>query len=47
MDADLYGKTVRVQFIDRLRDEAHFESIEALVEQIDKDIAQAREILAT
>jgi riboflavin kinase/FMN adenylyltransferase len=45
MDADLYGKSVKVQFVDRLRDEEHFESIEALVDQIGRDVAQAREIL--
>lgn len=47
MEADLYGQTMRVKFIDRLRSEQHFESTEALVTQIDKDIAQARAILAT
>lgn len=47
VEANLYGKTVRVQFIDRLRDEVNFDSIEALVEQIEKDIEQTREILAS
>ncbi len=45
MDADLYGKALRVRFIDRLRDERHFESIEALVTQIEQDIDQARLLL--
>ncbi len=45
IDADLDGKTVRVRFIDRLRDEVYFESIDELVAQIETDIAQARTIL--
>jgi riboflavin kinase/FMN adenylyltransferase len=45
-DVDLYGKTMRVQFIDRLRSEQHFESVEALVAQIEKDIEEARSVLA-
>lgn len=42
---DLLGKTIRVNFIQRLRDERSFESIEALAEQIGKDVRQARKIL--
>jgi riboflavin kinase/FMN adenylyltransferase len=45
MDEDLYGRTMHVQFIDRLRSERHFESVDALVAQIEKDIEQARLIL--
>lgn len=45
MDEDLYGATMHVQFIDRLRSERHFESVDALVAQIEKDIEQARLIL--
>jgi riboflavin kinase/FMN adenylyltransferase len=47
MDEDLYGRTMRVQFIDRLRSEHHFESIDALVAQIEKDIEEARLLLAS
>jgi riboflavin kinase/FMN adenylyltransferase len=43
---DLYGKTMSVEFIDRIRDEIRFPSIEALREQIQKDIAFARTYLA-
>lgn len=46
VDADFYGETMRVQFIDRLRSEQHFESVEALVSQIEKDIGEARLVLA-
>lgn len=42
---DLYGKTVSLQFVERLRDEMKFSSVEALVAQIQADIARARRIL--
>lgn len=44
--SDLYGQTVRLQFIDRLRDERRFEGPEALLDQIQEDISQGRQILA-
>jgi riboflavin kinase/FMN adenylyltransferase len=47
IDEDLYGETMRVQFIDRLRSEQHFESVEALVAQIEKDVEEARSLLAS
>ena len=43
---DLYGRAVRVQLIDRLRGEASFASVEALIAQMDSDAAQARAALA-
>ncbi len=43
---DLYGKEIRVNFIERLRDEIRFNSIEELSDQIQKDIQHAREILS-
>jgi riboflavin kinase/FMN adenylyltransferase len=43
---DLYGQTVRVAFIDRLRDERRFPSVEDLVTQIQADMAAARKVLA-
>ena len=42
---DLYRKYVHVDFIARLRDELWFPSMDALVEQMHKDAAQARSIL--
>ena len=42
---DLYGKTLQLDFISRLRDEKHFNGIQALVDQIHRDIDQARNIL--
>lgn len=42
---NLYGRRLGVRFVRRLRAEVRFPSVEALVEQIRRDIAQAREIL--
>lgn len=42
---DLYGKTLKVDFIQRLRDEKRFPSVDALLDQIHQDIQTAREIL--
>lgn len=41
-DGDLYDKTVRVAFANKLRDEARYDSIDALLAQIRIDIEQAR-----
>ena len=41
---DLYGQTLRVAFLDRMRGEKRFESIEALKEQMWADVEQARAI---
>ena len=38
-DGDLYGKKITVELIARIRDEVKFESIEALKEQIKKDVS--------
>lgn len=42
---DLYGQTIEVSLIERLRGEAKFDSLDALVTQMNKDVAQARVIL--
>lgn len=44
---DLYGRLVRVEFLKRLREERHYDSLEALTAQIDIDARQAREHFAT
>jgi len=41
---DLYGQTLRISFLARLRGEKAFESVDALVEQMHHDIARAAEI---
>jgi riboflavin kinase/FMN adenylyltransferase len=43
---DLYGARLSVALVEYLRPEAKFDSIEALVAQMDADCAQARAILA-
>ena len=45
-DRNIYGDPIRVNFIQRLRDEIKFDGIEALSVQIRKDIDHARRILA-
>ncbi len=45
-DADLYGRTIEVQLVAHLRDEATFESAEAMTRQIEADAAQARALLS-
>jgi riboflavin kinase/FMN adenylyltransferase len=44
LDRDLYDSTVRLAFVQRMRGERAFESVEALVAQIDADCTQAREL---
>jgi riboflavin kinase/FMN adenylyltransferase len=42
---DIYGQEIRVNFIQRIRDEIKFSSIDALSHQITQDVLAAREIL--
>ena len=43
-DVDLYGRTLRIDFLARLRGERRFESPEALVEQMHRDVELTREL---
>ncbi len=43
---DLYGQTVEVEFVKKLRDERRFSSDRVLVEQIARDVEEARETLS-
>jgi riboflavin kinase / FMN adenylyltransferase len=45
-DGDLYGRELRIDFLQRLRGEKLFPSVETLTEQIAKDVQRAREICA-
>jgi riboflavin kinase / FMN adenylyltransferase len=45
-DGDLYGRRIAVEFVDKLRDEARFDDLPALVAQMDRDAARARAVLA-
>jgi riboflavin kinase/FMN adenylyltransferase len=44
--ADLYGEMLRVYFVERLRDEQVFASVDHLIKAIKMDISQARTILS-
>lgn len=44
LDRPLYGLDVRLEFLARLRDEVKFPSVEALVEQIQRDVDQVRDL---
>ena len=44
-DADIYGKRIEVEFVEKLRDEEKFADLDAMVRQIDRDAAQARALL--
>ena len=46
LEADLYGQRLEVQFVAKLRDEAHFETLDALVAQMHQDAQTARALLA-
>lgn len=46
VDEDLYGKRLRIEFVRRLRGERKFGSAGALVRQMDRDAARARDVLA-
>jgi riboflavin kinase/FMN adenylyltransferase len=43
---DLYGRRIEVEFVAKLRDERKFDGLPALVEQMDRDAAEARALLA-
>jgi riboflavin kinase/FMN adenylyltransferase len=45
--SDLYGREIEVEFVAKLRDEENYPTLDALVEQIHRDAAQARHILST
>ncbi len=45
-EGDLYGRELRIEFLDRLRGERRFASAAALVEQMARDVDRARAALA-
>ncbi len=45
-EGDLYGATLDVDFIERLRGEERFDSVADLVAQMEADVVQARRVLA-
>ena len=42
-DGDLYGKTLRIAFLERMRGEKRFESVDELVDQMQPRLAQAQD----
>lgn len=46
-EGDIYGKQVKVSFIERLRDERKFPSVDELVKQISLDVESGKKILNT
>ena len=45
-EGDLYGQTLRVAFVERLRGERRFPSVEDLIAQMHQDVAEARRLCA-
>ncbi len=41
-DVDLYGRTLRLDFLSRLRGERRFDSVQALIDQMNIDVEQTR-----
>jgi riboflavin kinase/FMN adenylyltransferase len=44
-DADIYGRPLRLEFLDRLRGERRFDSIDALIEQMTRDVDETRRVV--
>lgn len=44
--SDIYGQSVRVEFIEHIRDEMKFDGVESLIEQLYKDKEVAKSVLA-
>ncbi|MDQ6775071.1 MAG: riboflavin biosynthesis protein RibF [Actinomycetota bacterium] len=45
-EVDLYGQNLRIEFLQRLRGERRFDSVEALVDQMHRDVEATREVCA-
>ena len=46
-DGDLYGQTLRIGFLERLRGEKRFDSVDELVAQMQRDVEDARRITSS
>ena len=44
-DSDIYDETIKIEFLERLRDEHKFESLELLKQQLNKDRVNSKKIL--
>ena len=45
-DADIYGRRITVEFVQKIRDEARYPDLHSLSRQIQRDVARAREVFA-
>lgn len=45
-DRDIYGETLTLEFVTRLRDEIRYTSVDALIKQIHDDVDKTRAILS-
>ena len=45
-DGDLYGRELRLEFLSRLRGELKFDTVDALIEQMARDVDDTRRIAA-
>ncbi len=45
-NSDVYGKRVKIEFVDRIRDEERFENVDALVAQIKRDVEKVKRVLS-
>jgi riboflavin kinase / FMN adenylyltransferase len=46
-DGDIYGETLRIAFLDRLRGEKRFNSVDELVTQMNRDVEEAKRITSS
>jgi riboflavin kinase/FMN adenylyltransferase len=46
-DGDLYGRSVAVDFVEKVRDERTFDSVDALLAEMARDVGRVRTILAS
>jgi riboflavin kinase/FMN adenylyltransferase len=46
-DQEIYDEIVILDFVSRLRDELRYDTVQALIEQIERDVTQTRELLGT
>jgi riboflavin kinase/FMN adenylyltransferase len=46
VDEDFYGQRVGVDFVAKLRDMARFDSADALVEEMHRDVRRTRDLLS-
>ena len=44
---DIYGQTLRLEFVQHLRGEEKFDTLQALLDQMDEDVRQTRDILTS